>query len=538
MPKQARPKQAKHSGAMHRTMPTATPGAMHRQMPAMVLLFAFLAPHAPAQTLAAVEAAWSATFTALKSGDTPAARASFGRFNLALRTYSTTNQIDWRTEYLAGSLDCQFAETRDLGAKVLNNILQNNRALNTKGTAEVSRVLKDCQTAVQSMTVSAAATEIPADLLDASAHVVQPGVHGNTKSGDSYTPPTEFHSPVATISAAELEARRVAVSKPQVALDHALAAIGQPSAGTVQGGFAVAELRGTRSDAAGVADCLTRYALPLKNEFQIEPSRYMLTVYVAPERVDVYEMARRLHGLVLPAGVLAYSVPEDMSLTSQGGNLDCGSMAHEVVHLLIRDRFPGAPAWLEEGLASEVAVAIPRPEKFVFGWSWRDKILSPDGFGRPPVNELLDMSWADFSSNMKYASASVQATAAVFVRYLDQQGKLQPVYFAVRDHHLTPDLSAYRSYREILEDAFHQPIGAIQANFNTWFAQEYRANQGSRESSSQPANAAAQPANAAARSSPRVCETPADFAELEFQEQHPQLQSSAPCVRPAPAKKQ
>jgi hypothetical protein len=496
---------------------------MQRQMLAAAVLVGLAAEGARAQTLIAVETNWNATFAALKSGDATAAKAAFGRFNLALRSYSSTNQIDWRTEYLAGSLDCQFADTRSLGAQVLNDILQNNRALNAQGNAELSRVLKTCQAPGQSTSAADAVPPIPTNLLDASAHFTQPGVSGNTKSGDRYTPPKEFHSTVATVSAAELEARRVSVSNPQAALDHALTSIGQPSAGITRGGFAVAELRGRRSDAEGVADCLARYAAPMKAEFQIEPSQYMLTVYVVPQRVDVYEMARRLHGLVLPPGVVAYSVPEDMSLTSQGGVFDCGSMAHEMVHLLIKDRFPGAPAWLEEGLASEVAVANPTPEKFVFGWSWRDKVLYPETQGRPTINELLDMSWADFSEDSDYPTSYIQATAAVFVRYLNQRGKLQPVYFAVRDHHLTADLSTYRSYREILEDVFHAPIGTIQADFDTWFAEQYRVNGHSSAEIRLPDSSVA---------SLPICKTPEDFADLQYHEAHPQAQSGARCVRP------
>lgn len=498
---------------------------MRRQMLAAAVLLGLATGRAPAQTLTAVETDWNATFTALKSGDATAAKAAFGRFNLGLRSYSTTNRIDWRTEYLAGSLDCQFAETRSLGAQVLSDILQNNRALNAQGNAELSRVLQACQAPLQGRGASTAAPPIPPNLLDASAHFIQPGVSGNTKSGDSYTPPEEFHSRLATVSLAELEARRVPVSSPQAALDHALTSIGQPSAGMTRGGFAVAELRGTRGDAAGVADCLARYAAPMKAEFQIEPSRYMLTVYVVPERADVYEMARRLHGLVLPRGVIAYSVPEDMSLTSQGGLFDCGSTAHEMVHLLIKDRFSGAPAWLEEGLASEVAVANPTPERFVFGWSWRDRVLFPNPHGRPTIKELLDMSWADFSENPDYPPSYIQATAAVFVRYLDQKGKLQPVYFAVRDHHLTADLSTYQSYRAILEDVFHAPIGTIQADFDSWFAVQYRVNS--------PASVSVPGLDSYGPSLP-ICKTPEDFADLQYHEAHPQAQSSARCMRPMP----
>lgn len=90
---------------------------MRRKMLAAAVLVALAAGRAPAQTLTAVETDWNATFAALKSGDAAAAKAAFGRFNLALRSYSSTNRIDWRTEYLAGSLDCQFAETRELARR-------------------------------------------------------------------------------------------------------------------------------------------------------------------------------------------------------------------------------------------------------------------------------------------------------------------------------------------------------------------------------------------------------------------------------------
>jgi hypothetical protein len=54
--------------------------------------------------------------------------------------------------------------------------------------------------------------------------------------------------------------------------------------------------------------------------------------------------------------------------------------------------------WLEEGLASAVALAWPEPNRFRFARGWRDTTLANDWALRPRVGELLEMSWADFGA--------------------------------------------------------------------------------------------------------------------------------------------
>ena len=147
-------------------------------------------------------------------------------------------------------------------------------------------------------------------------------------------------------------------------------------------------------------------------------------------------------------------------------------MAHELVHLLIKRKFPVSPAWLEEGLASEVAVASPQGSRFKFSSSWRDKTLKENWGLRPPVGKLLDLSWSDFNAtNMSdlHRAAAVQAMAAVFIRYLDAKGKLSDVYFAVRDHLFSADLSEFRTYRQIVEEKLGANVGDIDKDFEKWF---------------------------------------------------------------------
>jgi len=90
------------------------------------------------------------------------------------------------------------------------------------------------------------------------------------------------------------------------------------------------------------------------------------------------------------------------------------------------------PPWLEEGLASAVALASPEPDRFRFARGWRDSRLMEDWALRPHVGELLEMSWADFSASTggrteMHRAAAVQGMAAVFIRYLDERGKLRDV---------------------------------------------------------------------------------------------------------------
>ena len=148
--------------------------------------------------------------------------------------------------------------------------------------------------------------------------------------------------------------------------------------------------------------------------------------------------------------------------------------AHELVHLLIKGNFPTSPAWLEEGLASEVAVASVVQDRFRFNRSWRDDTLREYLGLRPRVAELLNSSWSDFNTNSPFQEARVAATqamAAVFIRYLDSRGKLSSVYFAVRDHHLSADLSKYRSYSEIVEEELGMSMQEIDGDFARWIGQ-------------------------------------------------------------------
>src|SRR5262249_43178862 len=123
------------------------------------------------------------------------------------------------------------------------------------------------------------------------------------------------------------------------------------------------------------ASCIERFEALLRNQFQMNLPSYYVTIYAVEDPSLVRVFARELHGVNLSPGSVAYSVYDDLSMVGAAGPEHCGSIAHELVHLMIRQSFGNSSPWLEEGLASEVAVASPKFAALSFQRSWRDDML-------------------------------------------------------------------------------------------------------------------------------------------------------------------
>jgi hypothetical protein len=256
------------------------------------------------------------------------------------------------------------------------------------------------------------------------------------------------------------------------ALAGAIERLAGHASGAIVGHFALATPFGGSSYSRATGECLQKYEPPLEKQFAMDSPTHVLTVYLAIDSHELAELSHKLHGLQLSLGTVAYSVYSDMSIVGLGGPEGCGSLGHELVHLLIRGNFGNCPAWLEEGLASEVAVTFPRTDTFEFRKSWRDEMLEQEWKLRPTVRELLQMDWTNYSASKPedlHKVAAVHAMAAVFVRYLASQNQLGPVYFAVRDHRFNEKLTERRTDQEIIEKQLGKSLKEIDAAFVHWF---------------------------------------------------------------------
>ncbi len=142
-----------------------------------------------------------------------------------------------------------------------------------------------------------------------------------------------------------------------------------------------------------------------------------------------------------------------------------GTLAHELVHPIVREDFPEVPLWLEEGIASlyeHVTVdssggirALPNQRAADLS----QRLSAEAGAFPGTLEELLrlrDESFHDAQRRAHYAAARS------FCLWLDEQGKLWPFYRAYRKNHaLDPNG----------ESALTATLGASLAEANaSWLA--------------------------------------------------------------------
>ena len=238
------------------------------------------------------------------------------------------------------------------------------------------------------------------------------------------------------------------------------------------GPFAVTATISGPDFARGVGRCLRGYEAALKTQFAMKMPGSFINVYVTPELPEVAEFAAKLHGIGLPPGTLAYSVTDDLSIVGAGEPDGCGSLAHELTHLMFRTSFGNSPAWLEEGLASAVALTQPDKTGFRFRGGWRDEVLRERWSLRPDVAKLLELDWISYTTENEDdlpRAAAIHAMASVFVRYLAEKSLLLPVYQGIRDNQFSVDLSEYRTDRQIVESATGWKLDKIDQEFVAWF---------------------------------------------------------------------
>jgi hypothetical protein len=222
---------------------------------------------------------------------------------------------------------------------------------------------------------------------------------------------------------------------------------------------------------------LERYLQFFESEYQIPTPQYLIAVYFASSRADLEKLARTLHGIQLPSGSLGYSFPADQSMVGWADGKAYGTFAHELFHLTVRNGFGDIPPWLDEGMAALYEVSRFEGSRAVGLPNWRGEILRRLWAARPNLRALVQMNRSSFDDASGEAAQYVagerqalnHATARYFMLYLQQQGRLLPVYTAFQSR----EVNGHPAEQAIalLESTLHSSLDAVDADFSRWFQQ-------------------------------------------------------------------
>jgi hypothetical protein len=143
-----------------------------------------------------------------------------------------------------------------------------------------------------------------------------------------------------------------------------------------------------------------------------------------------------------------------------------GTLTHELVHPIVQADFPGAPEWLNEGIASLFeALTMPTAGEIHGVKNWRHPRLlralrSNAERQKASLTGLFALDDAAFrgpDEDLNYA------TARYFCLWLDQQGKLWSFYRAFRDHRDTDPSGA-----EALSTVLGKTPAEADADWANW----------------------------------------------------------------------
>lgn len=377
----------------------------------------------------------------------------------------------WEVDYMIGTSACRAEGLRSNGVAFLEDSL--TFQMNAQMREASKKELEDCRG--RASNEQAARVSASSPVITQIASIARVAGKGGYEFRPDATKAASSSVLLTPVPIADLARRLVPLeSAPgpaaKLVVESATARLPDISDSATNGRFVV--VSSGKYIASYTASCLTQYEQILSAEFGMKLPPNYITVYAMDSVTAVSDASSKLHGVPLPLGTVAYSVFDDLSMTGLADGHGCGTLAHELVHLMIRSNFGNAPAWLEEGLACEVAVTYPGSTSFQFNSSWRDEVLRTRWNLRPKVAGLLDADWSSYSATTVSAIEKVAATnamAASFIRYLSDKKQLDNIYVAFRDQRFSRDLTKRNSDRELLETALGMKLDAVDADFAAWF---------------------------------------------------------------------
>jgi hypothetical protein len=284
----------------------------------------------------------------------------------------------------------------------------------------------------------------------------------------------------------ELEARLI----PLGARDRALRETQERAPGfnvVIYDRFVLASSSGHSRDVMDkMAVYLERYLRFLEREYGVVLPKTYVTVYMVPTSDDLIKHAKRLHGIQVSRATFGYSFRDDLSvIVAIGKEFLIGTIMHEFFHLAVRSHFGDIPQWLDEGMAGLYEVSKFQGDEVMGIRNWRGKVLASLMHRRPTVKQLVVSDWFAFEQ-MELAKqlqkdqyndsppaeqmAAMLATARYFTFYLQDKGKLNPVFQDLQK--LTPGSGSGKPAEEsikILEHHLGESIDRVDADFLAWF---------------------------------------------------------------------
>jgi len=300
----------------------------------------------------------------------------------------------------------------------------------------------------------------------------------------------------------ELLARLFLPSAREAALEATRTRLGARYRVVVTDNFILASASGHSEDTLKkIARKLERYMGFYVSAFRMRYPSHLVTVYLVPNIDAMRDLARTLHGIKVPRQSIGYAFRDDLSILGVIPGDGIGTLAHELFHVMVRDRYGDLPPWLDEGTSALYEVSIvsdgylprrradtpPEGPPMIDGElavrgtpNWRGCVVrelwieekGPVKVVRPTLSELVAMDWPTFNhlggDELVAQQAMNHATARYFMLYLQEQGKLFDVFadFANRDPfkiEITPAEDARRRLAARVGD-----LAAADTRFEAW----------------------------------------------------------------------
>lgn len=375
--------------------------------------------------------------------------------------YGRTAEVD----YMLGTALCRVPQFRRDGAAYLARTIYNY----VLPLADVAKVRAEEQ--------RCGATALPGGIVFTGANGQRVGVSGKTyfwASGRNALTSGPAVS-LREIPASEFAARRFGPGAADAAVAKVRALVGAGFVVRRSGSFVLAaQGNQPEADLRAVADTFERFLRFFVREYDSRVPDQLITVYLVDHLGALQTLADKVHGIRLSPNTIAYSFRDDLSVAGSIPATGLGSLVHELAHLIARHSFGDVPAWLDEGLAALYEVSTFTPEGRVVGVdNWRRPVLNQVWDARPSLAKLVEMSASQFANEEEQfelkRQAANHATARYLMLFLQDQGKLAPLYRAFRDRKPTSAVDPGLEAVQLLERVTGMSAAALDARFVEWF---------------------------------------------------------------------